>query len=289
MKFLEEPSGGWCRAETETTGKMVVAQAVRKDERGRGAYPGLLMRLCRRGAWLVSAVLLAGLACIGLVAETRAETTQETPKLRVVVRPPIKKTQPVPPSAYSPQARPDRTRSARQEASASDSVAVYRRVGEDGTVFLTNRPDGDARYRFFGHFSAERLMRLVGPEGVGKLAARHAGSYGVDSRLIMAIIKVESGFDARAVSSAGASGLMQLMPGTQRHLGVKDAFDPDANVEGGVRYFRSMLDRYGGDVSLALAAYNAGPANVDKYGGLPPFAETRAYVRKVLALYGSAE
>ena len=132
-------------------------------------------------------------------------------------------------------------------------------------------------------------MRLVGPDGVARLAERYAGRHGVDPRLVMAIIKVESGFDARAVSPAGASGLMQLMPGTQRHLGVRDAFDPDENVEGGVRYFRSMLDRYGGDVRLALAAYNAGPANVDKYGGIPPFEETRNYVRKVLALYATPQ
>ena len=125
-------------------------------------------------------------------------------------------------------------------------------------------------------------MRLVGPEGVSRLAERYARQHGVSAKLIMAIIRTESGFDAKAVSPAGASGLMQLMPGTQQHLGVRDAFDPDENVEGGVRYFRSMLDRYGGDVSLALAAYNAGPANVDKYGGIPPFAETRNYVRKVL-------
>ena len=163
---------------------------------------------------------------------------------------------------------------------------MYKRQ-EDGTVFLTNRPDGDGRYQFFGRFSAERLMRAVGPDGVARLAERYAGQHGVEPRLVMAIIKVESGFDAKAVSSAGASGLMQLMPGTQRHLGVRDAFNPDENVEGGVRYFRSMLDRYGGNVSLALAAYNAGPANVDKYGGIPPFEETRNYVRKVLALYAT--
>ena len=166
-------------------------------------------------------------------------------------------------------------------------MAVYRRIGEDGTVFLTNRPDGDARYRLLGRFSAGRLMRLVGPEGIAELAERHAGRHGVDPRLVMAIIKVESGFDAGAVSPAGAGGLMQLMPGTRRELGVRDAFDPDANVEGGVRYFRAMLDRYGGDPRLALAAYNAGPANVDRYGGVPPFAETRAYVRKVLELYAT--
>ncbi|MFQ8736032.1 MAG: lytic transglycosylase domain-containing protein [Bilophila wadsworthia] len=126
-------------------------------------------------------------------------------------------------------------------------------------------------------------MRAVGPDGVARLAERYAGQHGVEPRLVMAIIKVESGFDAKAVSSAGASGLMQLMPGTQRHLGVRDAFNPDENVEGGVRYFRSMLDRYGGNVSLALAAYNAGPANVDKYGGIL-FEETRNYVESACAV-----
>lgn len=254
---------------------MMLAQAVRKDER----------RIIRSGRLLlrVSVAVLCGLLSAGW--SHAEDAAGETPKLRVVTRPPIRRAMPgseqarrssVCPPAQSPQALP-----------SSESVAVYRRVGEDGTVFLTNRPDGDSRYRFFGHFSAERLMRLVGPEGVGRLAERHAGRHGVDSRLIMAIIKVESGFDVRAVSPAGAGGLMQLMPGTQRHLGVKDVFDPDANVEGGVRYFRSMLDRYGGDVALALAAYNAGPANVDKYGGIPPFEETRNYVRKVLALYAN--
>ena len=248
---------------------MMLAQAVWKDER------------VFRAGWVRAGVLGLALAFSGVVApgDVRAE---ETPKLRVVVRPPIRKSRPkpAPHAVATPQ-------TGRPASVPEGEVAIYRRVGEDGTVFLTNRPDGDARYRFFGRFSVGRLMRLVGPDGVARLAERHAGRHGVDARLVMAIIKVESGFDARAVSPAGASGLMQLMPGTQRHLGVRDAFDPDENVEGGVRYFRSMLDRYGGDVRLALAAYNAGPANVDKYGGVPPFEETRNYVRKVLALYAT--
>lgn len=194
----------------------------------------------------------------------------ESPRLRVVTRPPVKKAvrPPAPPSVAAP--------------AAPQAVAIYRHVDEDGTIRLTNRPDGDARYRFFGRFSAGRLLRAAGPQGVARLAERYAALHGVDPRLIMAIIATESGGDEKAVSRAGASGLMQLMPETQRHLGVRDAFDPEANVEGGVRYFRSLLDRYGGDTALALAAYNAGPANVDRYGGVPPFAETRAYVRKVL-------
>lgn len=248
---------------------MMVAQAVPKDERPRLSWLGLPV-------W-------AGLILVCCLLCAPCLRAAEPSKLKVVVRPPIKKTLP----QRTHTARPNVPSAQPAEPLPAESVAIYRHVGEDGTVFLTNRPDGDGRYQFFGRFSAERLMRAVGPDGVARLAERYAGQHGVDPRLVMAIIKVESGFDAKAVSSAGASGLMQLMPGTQRHLGVRDAFNPDENVEGGVRYFRSMLDRYGGNVSLALAAYNAGPANVDKYGGIPPFEETRNYVRKVLALYAT--
>lgn len=159
--------------------------------------------------------------------------------------------------------------------------------GEDGTVFLTNRPDGDGRYQFFGRFSAERLMRAVGPDGVARLAERYAGQHGVEPRLVMAIIKVESGFDAKAVSSAGASGLMQLMPGTQRHLGVRDAFNPVRTWRAGCAISDPCWIGTAGTFRWLWRRIMPGPPTWTKYGGIPPFEETRNYVRKVLALYAT--
>jgi soluble lytic murein transglycosylase-like protein len=112
--------------------------------------------------------------------------------------------------------------------------------------------------------------------------AAAAEKFGVDAGLVAAVVQTESGFAPGAVSPKGAQGLMQLMPATARELGVADPFDPDDNIEAGTRYLQAQLARFQ-DVELALAAYNAGPGNVMKYGGIPPFAETQDFVRRVMA------
>jgi len=109
--------------------------------------------------------------------------------------------------------------------------------------------------------------------------------YGLDYNLVKAVISAESAFDPAAISPKGAMGLMQLMPGTSRDLGVVDPFDPTQNIEGGVRYLRFLMDRFNNNVVLALAAYNAGPEAVQKHNGVPPYEETRNYVQRVLNFY----
>lgn len=122
-------------------------------------------------------------------------------------------------------------------------------------------------------------------EEISSLIQAYGAKYDVDPALISSIIKAESNFNPVAVSSAGAEGLMQLMPGTAKELGVENSFDVEENIEAGTRYLKGLLDRFGGNLELALAAYNAGPERVKNAGGIPNIKETKGYVSRVLRYY----
>jgi soluble lytic murein transglycosylase-like protein len=116
---------------------------------------------------------------------------------------------------------------------------------------------------------------------ISNLSKKH----GVDEKLVQAVVRQESGFNPKATSHCGAMGLMQLMPATAKGLGVTDAYNPVQNLDGGIRHLKGLMAKYNGNIVLALAAYNAGGGNVDKYGGIPPFKETQNYVKSILANY----
>lgn len=120
---------------------------------------------------------------------------------------------------------------------------------------------------------------------IDNLITKYADKNGLDEDFVKAVINQESGFNPNATSHCGAMGLMQLMPATAQGLGVINAYDAEQNIEGGTKYLKGLMDRFGNDKQLALAAYNAGPNAVKKYGGIPPYAETQNYVKKVLSKY----
>ncbi|MBL7225298.1 MAG: transglycosylase SLT domain-containing protein [Desulfobacteraceae bacterium] len=159
---------------------------------------------------------------------------------------------------------------------------VYRYVDKDGVWHFTNIKT-DRRYTIYIRGARKTLAEFI--KEYGGIIKQASKRFGIDAHFIRAIIKAESGFDHKAISSKGAQGLMQLMPGTANDMAVEDPFDPEENIFGGTRYFSLLLKRFKNDKILALAAYNAGPEAVESYKGVPPFSETKAFVKRVMDYY----
>lgn len=193
--------------------------------------------------------------------------------------------------------------------SAADVPAA--KIRQDGRIVIRNDRTHITAFRFFGNirealvslrstrriatvafgssvFDSKARLTTPVPSAFASIISDAAASHGVDPRLVAAVARRESAFNPNAVSPVGASGLMQLMPDTARYLGVSNVFDVRQNVFGGTKYLRTLLDTFEGDLDLALAAYNAGPGAVRKYNGVPPYRETRDYVRAVRATYEKA-
>ena len=167
---------------------------------------------------------------------------------------------------------------------------IYYMVKEDGSLCITDIPTSKRFKPYKFQKSINYIRRaLVGfkrdkrsVQEVDAIVSGLCRKHGVDKKLVMAVIDVESGFNAGAVSTAGAQGMMQIMPETGRDLDLENPFDPKENIDAGIRYLKYLLDTFP-DRRLAVAAYNAGPNAVKKYGGIPPYAETQNYVQKVWA------
>jgi hypothetical protein len=166
---------------------------------------------------------------------------------------------------------------------STTAAEIYQLIEPNGSISLTNVPS-DSRYRKI-EIESSRFRTTLSEQELEPVIRRHSSRHQLHPALIRAVIKAESDFDPQAVSRSGAIGLMQLMPQTAVRLDVRDMYDPDDNVGGGTKYLRQLLDRFHGNLPLALAAYNAGENAVDRYQALPPFDETRRYVRKVLRYY----
>ena len=146
-------------------------------------------------------------------------------------------------------------------------------------------PDNDFQEILDSSVKNTQKPNSVSRAEIDNLVAKYADKNGLDEDFVKAVINQESGFNPNATSKCGAMGLMQLMPSTAQGLGVVNAYDAEQNIEGGTKYLKGLMDRFGNDKSLALAAYNAGPNAVKKYGGIPPYAETQNYVKNIMSSY----
>ncbi len=162
------------------------------------------------------------------------------------------------------------------------SADIYRYQDKNGVWHFTNIKT-DRRYRLYIRSYRKKSSEFI--KEYEWMIKQAAGRFGVDSSLIKAVIKAESAFDHKAVSRKGAKGLMQLMPQTSSDMKVENPFNPEENIFGGTRYLSLLLDRFENNKMLALAAYNAGPETVETHQGIPPFPETKSFVRKVLDYY----
>lgn len=173
------------------------------------------------------------------------------------------------------------------------SSDVYKYVDENGVACYTDAPMGKKTVRVLkeNHVAAKQTKTadsatsfVMGQDYSGYVQ-QAAAKYEIEPDLIHAVIKTESNGNQRAVSKKGAMGLMQLMPSTAYDMNVVNPFNPEENIEGGTRYLKQLLEKFNGDLTLALAAYNAGPKTVEKYGNVPPISETRQYVKKIISLF----
>lgn len=167
------------------------------------------------------------------------------------------------------------------------SITAYSFFGNVSKALVTLRTSKTLRYAAFGSsvYDSSAQVNAALPVYLVDAIGDAAKTHGVDPRLIVAVARRESRFNPSAVSPVGACGIMQLMPATGRYLGIKDIFNARENVFAGAKYLRTLLDTFHGDLDLTLAAYNAGPGAVQKYNGVPPFRETRAYVASIRAAY----
>lgn len=236
---------------------------------------------------------LAGVARKGLASfkeilknETPGETKKSTAGMKIseYLKNPVASTQ---------AARPPRTSNPSNNATAGPKLLDIQ--GVSGPVRQTPLKQSTGSADMSGaqrasRFSQSTLQKYRAENGSGSSVEsgiqQAAAKYNLSPDLIRSVIRAESNFQPHAVSSAGAQGLMQLMPETAKELGVTNPFDVQQNIDGGSRYLRQMLDRFGGDLKLALSAYNAGPKTVDQYNGDVPFSETRHYVKRVLRFAG---